>query len=154
MVAAVRPLIEARNTVFSTELFRKFLGIQVTQDRTSAITQYYALSAREGGNPTVGACPMQVYLDQVPLPTPFPTAKATVSPPLVSRLPNASSASNVTTTLLPAETDAGTMVSFDCAELTRAGVMVTLGRAEVRAMALIVAVTIPVPGMVPVNVAV
>lgn len=63
--------IEARNTVFTTELFRKFLGIQVAPSRTSAITEYFALSAREGGNPTVGACPMQVYLDQVPLPTPF-----------------------------------------------------------------------------------
>jgi hypothetical protein len=29
------------------------------------------LSAREGGNPSLGACPMQVYLDQVPLPSPF-----------------------------------------------------------------------------------
>ncbi len=63
--------IEARNTVFSTELFRKFLAINVSPSRTTANTEYYALSAREGGNPTVGACPMQVYLDQVPLPTPF-----------------------------------------------------------------------------------
>ena len=29
------------------------------------------LSKREGGNPSLGACPMQVYLDQVALPTPF-----------------------------------------------------------------------------------
>lgn len=63
--------IEAKNTVFATELFRKFLAIQVTPNRTSAVTQYYAMSAREGNNPNVGACPMQVYLDQVPLPTPF-----------------------------------------------------------------------------------
>jgi hypothetical protein len=35
------------------------------------ITQWFALSRREGGNPTLGACPMQVYLDRVPLPNPF-----------------------------------------------------------------------------------
>jgi len=63
--------IAARNTVFSTELFRKFKGVTVSPSKSGVITQYYALSAREGGSPMVGACPMQVYLDQVPLPTPF-----------------------------------------------------------------------------------
>ncbi|HMA25917.1 MAG: carboxypeptidase regulatory-like domain-containing protein [Gemmatimonas sp.] len=63
--------IAQRNSVFPTELFRKFLSVNVSPSRTTSITQYFALSRREGGNPTVGACPMQVYLDQVPLPNPF-----------------------------------------------------------------------------------
>ena len=63
--------IERRSSVFATELFRKFPSIAVSPSRTSAMTEYFALSAREGGNPAVGACPMQVYLDRVPLPTPF-----------------------------------------------------------------------------------
>jgi hypothetical protein len=63
--------IAQRNSVFATELFRKFLSVNVSPSRTTSITQYFALSRREGGNPTLGACPMQVYLDQVPLPNPF-----------------------------------------------------------------------------------
>lgn len=63
--------IKARNSVFATELFRKFKAVNVTPDNSGPITQYYAISAREGGNPQLGACPMQVYLDQVPLPSPF-----------------------------------------------------------------------------------
>ena len=63
--------IDKRNTVYTTELMRKFLSVNVSPSHTSVMTEYYALSAREGGNPSVGACPMQVYLDQVPLPTPF-----------------------------------------------------------------------------------
>jgi hypothetical protein len=63
--------IQTRNTVFPTELFRKFKAVNVSPDHSGPITQYFALSAREGGNPTFGACPMQVYLDQVPLPAPF-----------------------------------------------------------------------------------
>lgn len=63
--------INQRNTVYSTELMRKFLSVNVSPSRTSSLIEYFALSAREGGNPNVGACPMQVYLDQVPLPTPF-----------------------------------------------------------------------------------
>jgi len=66
-----RTEIDKAATVYSTELFRHFPAINVAQDNSSALTQYYALSKREGGNPQVGACPMQVYLDQVPLPTPF-----------------------------------------------------------------------------------
>lgn len=63
--------IEAHNAVYPTELFRAFQAINVSPNRQSVNTEYYALSAREGGNPTVGACPMQVVLDEVPLPTPF-----------------------------------------------------------------------------------
>ncbi len=63
--------INKANTVYTTELMRKFTSVNVSPDNSSVITQYYALSAREGGNPSMGACPMQVYLDQVPLPTPF-----------------------------------------------------------------------------------
>ncbi len=63
--------IEKANTVFSTELMRKFMSVNVSPTNSGPITEYYALSNREGGNPSVGACPMQVFLDQVPLPTPF-----------------------------------------------------------------------------------
>ncbi|HVE33885.1 MAG TPA: carboxypeptidase regulatory-like domain-containing protein [Gemmatimonadaceae bacterium] len=63
--------INKANTVFTTELMRKFTSVNVSPSHTSVITEYFALSAREGGNPSMGACPMQVYLDQVPLPTPF-----------------------------------------------------------------------------------
>ena len=63
--------IEERNSAFSTELFRRFKSVNVSPNHAGPITQYYALSAREGGNPSLGACPMQVYLDQVPLPSPF-----------------------------------------------------------------------------------
>lgn len=63
--------IKARNSAFTTELMRTFKSVDVSPNHTNAITTYYALSKREGGNPQMGACPMQVYLDQVPLPTPF-----------------------------------------------------------------------------------
>jgi hypothetical protein len=63
--------IEKRNSVFSTELLRKFKTVNVTPNNAGPITEYYAISHREGGNPQLGACPMAVYLDQVPLPTPF-----------------------------------------------------------------------------------
>ncbi|MDB4873696.1 MAG: hypothetical protein JWM41_142 [Gemmatimonadetes bacterium] len=63
--------IDKANTVFATELFRKFMSVNVSPSLTSSMPEYYALSQREGGNPQLGACPMQVYLDQVPLPTPF-----------------------------------------------------------------------------------
>lgn len=63
--------IHAQNAVFSTELFRRFTGINVSPNRARQLTEFFALSQREGGNPTVGACPMAVLLDDVPLPTPF-----------------------------------------------------------------------------------
>ena len=63
--------IERINTVFATELFRRFMSVNVGPSRTSANTEYFALSRREGGNPGLGACPMTVFVDQVPMPTPF-----------------------------------------------------------------------------------
>ena len=63
--------IDRRNTVFATELFRRFPSINVSPSRTSSMTEYFALSSREGANPQLGACPMVVYVDRVPMPTPF-----------------------------------------------------------------------------------
>jgi Carboxypeptidase regulatory-like domain len=63
--------IEQRNSVFATELFRKFTSINVSPSRTSSMTEYYPLSKREGGTLSLGACPMQVYVDQVAMPSPF-----------------------------------------------------------------------------------
>lgn len=63
--------IEKHNSVYPTELLRQFTSVNVSPSNTSAITQYYALSVREGGSLSLGACPMSIVLDQVPLPTPF-----------------------------------------------------------------------------------
>jgi hypothetical protein len=63
--------IEAKNTVYATELFRAFRSIDVSPNRNTAMTEWYALSRREGANPQLGACPMAVFLDNVPLQTPF-----------------------------------------------------------------------------------
>ena len=63
--------IDKQNSVFSTELLRNFKTINVSPNRNQANPEYYAFSNREGGSVGVGYCPMQVYLDQVPLPTPF-----------------------------------------------------------------------------------
>jgi hypothetical protein len=63
--------IERINAVYPTELFRRFTSINVSPNRARSLTEYFALSHREGGNPSLGACPMQVLLDDVPLPTPF-----------------------------------------------------------------------------------
>jgi Carboxypeptidase regulatory-like domain len=63
--------IDQHNTTYATELMRRFTSVNVSPSHTSVLTEYFALSNREGGNPTLGACPMTVYLDQVPLPTPF-----------------------------------------------------------------------------------
>ena len=63
--------IENVNAVFSTEIFRRFTSINVSPNRARQLTEYFALSQREGGNPMTGACPMSVVLDDVPLPTPF-----------------------------------------------------------------------------------
>jgi hypothetical protein len=63
--------IEARNPVYATELLRKFSSINVSPNRTNVLTEWFAISHREGGNPQMGACPMAVFLDNVPLPTPF-----------------------------------------------------------------------------------
>ena len=66
-----REEIEKRNPVFATELFRKFGTINVGPSHSTSVAEYFALSKREGGTVGLGACPMTVYLDQVPLPTPF-----------------------------------------------------------------------------------
>jgi hypothetical protein len=63
--------IDAHNSARATEVLRNFTTVNVSQDNSSAITKYYALSKREGANPQLGACPMQLYVDQVPLPSPF-----------------------------------------------------------------------------------
>ena len=63
--------IEAKNTVYATELLRSFRSIDVSPNRNSVLTEWYALSRREGANPSLGACPMAVFLDNVPLETPF-----------------------------------------------------------------------------------
>jgi len=63
--------IERRNTVYATELMRKFTNMQVAPSHSKSMTEYFALSTREGGSISVGACPMTVYIDQVPMPTPF-----------------------------------------------------------------------------------
>lgn len=63
--------IEAKNTVYATELFRSFKSIDVSPNHQTALTEWYALSRREGANPQLGACPMAVFLDNVPLQTPF-----------------------------------------------------------------------------------
>ena len=63
--------IQDKNPVYPTELFRNFKTINVGPNRSNAITEWFALSRREGANPQTGACPMAVFLDNVPLPTPF-----------------------------------------------------------------------------------
>jgi hypothetical protein len=63
--------IEAKNAVYATELIRSFKTVNVSPNRSSVLTEWFALSHREGANPSLGACPMTVYLDNVPLPTPF-----------------------------------------------------------------------------------
>ena len=63
--------IEAKNAVYATELLRSFKTINVSPNRASVMTEWYALSHREGANPSLGACPMTVYLDNIALPTPF-----------------------------------------------------------------------------------
>jgi hypothetical protein len=63
--------IQNVNAVFATEIFRRFQGINVSPNRARQLTEYFALSGREGGNPQYGACPYAVVLDDVPLPTPF-----------------------------------------------------------------------------------
>jgi len=63
--------IERRGSVYATELMRKFTNMSVQPSRSKSMTEYFALSNREGGSISMGACPMTVYLDQVPMPTPF-----------------------------------------------------------------------------------
>lgn len=63
--------IDRAGSVYATELMRRFTNLTVSPSRTSSMTEYFALSNREGGSVSVGACPMTVYVDQVPMPTPF-----------------------------------------------------------------------------------
>ncbi|MEA3245313.1 MAG: Plug domain-containing protein, partial [Gemmatimonadota bacterium] len=64
--------IEKRNSVYATELIRRFPSINVSPSYgKGAMAEWFAISKREGANPTLGACPMAVYVDYVPMPTPF-----------------------------------------------------------------------------------
>ncbi len=63
--------IDRRGAVFATELMRNMKSFKVTTSRTSAMSEYYALSNREGGSLSMQACPMTVYVDEIPMPTPF-----------------------------------------------------------------------------------
>ncbi|MDB4888647.1 MAG: hypothetical protein JWL61_502 [Gemmatimonadetes bacterium] len=63
--------IDDIGSVYATELMRRFTNMTVSPSRSSALTEYFALSNREGGSLSMGACPMTVYVDQVPMPTPF-----------------------------------------------------------------------------------
>jgi Carboxypeptidase regulatory-like domain len=63
--------IRIQNPAYPTELFRRFKTVNVSPNHSKATAEYYALSAREGGNPSLGACPMTVFLDAMPLPMPF-----------------------------------------------------------------------------------
>jgi hypothetical protein len=64
--------IERRGSIFATELLRNMRTIKVTASKgNSSMAEYYALSNREGGSLSMGACPMTVYVDRIPMPTPF-----------------------------------------------------------------------------------
>jgi hypothetical protein len=72
--------INQRNSVFTTDLLRKFVSINVSPSNTQTsggAPEYFALSRREGGT-ILGAagggngyCAMQVYVDDVRMPMPF-----------------------------------------------------------------------------------
>jgi hypothetical protein len=77
--------IAKRNTPSATELLRAFTSIDVkmypgaggqmqyfAMSRRSGLTDVYKLPIRRKGiEETVQGCPMQVYIDGVPMPTPF-----------------------------------------------------------------------------------
>ena len=63
--------IDRRGAVFATELLRNMKSFKVTTSRTSSMSEYFALSNREGGSLSMQACPMTVYVDEIPMPTPF-----------------------------------------------------------------------------------
>ena len=84
----------------------------------------------------------------------LPGAKVTVRPPVVSLLPAASSACNVTVSVLPEATLAADNVTMDFARLAGPIVTVIAGAVEVTAVPPIVAVTVLLPAVVPVKVAV
>jgi hypothetical protein len=61
--------IDARNSVFPTELIRTFLSVKMVPGKSS-LGGWYAYSAR-GDKNLRGACPMAVLVDEVQMPTPF-----------------------------------------------------------------------------------
>ena len=66
--------IKKRNSVYTTELLRRFQSVSVGPSYTSGsggMPDWYALSKREGANPQTGACPFAVFVDNVSMPTPF-----------------------------------------------------------------------------------
>ena len=66
--------IERRNTVYATDLMRRFASLNVSPSYGSGgggMAEYYALSKREGGSVTLSACPYTVIIDEMAMPTPF-----------------------------------------------------------------------------------
>ncbi len=66
--------IEKRNTVYTTELMRRFTSVNVGPSYGSGgggMAEYFALSKREGGSLSVAACPFTVIVDEMAMPTPF-----------------------------------------------------------------------------------
>lgn len=66
--------IKQRGGVYTTELMRRFTTVNVSPSYSTAIgglPEQLAISRREGANPSTGACPFVVFVDNVPMPTPF-----------------------------------------------------------------------------------
>jgi hypothetical protein len=73
--------IGKRNSVFATELMRTFKGLNVKpQANANGISEHFAVSTRTGAldvAPRVGktsvlyGCPIEVYVDNIRMPTPF-----------------------------------------------------------------------------------
>jgi hypothetical protein len=69
--------ITRRNSVYTTELMRRFTSVNVSPSSTNyhgGMPDYYAMSRRESGSLTNAQqqyCPMSVYVDNIPMPTPF-----------------------------------------------------------------------------------
>lgn len=69
--------IRKRNSVYTTELMRRFTTVNVSPSSTNyhgGMPDYYALSRREAGSLNSAQqnyCPMAVFVDNIPMPTPF-----------------------------------------------------------------------------------
>lgn len=69
--------INRRNSVYTTELMRRFTSINVSpsaQNFSGGLPHYYAFNRREAGSLTDAQqqyCPMTVYVDNIAMPTPF-----------------------------------------------------------------------------------
>jgi hypothetical protein len=69
--------IAKRNSVYTTELMRRFTTVNVSPSATiyhGGMPDYYALSRRESGTLVESQqnyCPMSVYVDNIAMPTPF-----------------------------------------------------------------------------------